>query len=175
MVLNIIVKPIITDQQIEIPLQKENFAIENLPCHSFESNLKPLIKWMNLIGIPPPPTDGIPRWPYYLFRIFAVSVFVVVDVWLVVHIFLNASSVSGAYSIGASSTALAWNFIVDGCNFSLYEIIGYGFLITLTRPETWRNLIMSTNELDNNWPLPQIYTQCRTSLINLMIFLGLSV
>ena len=171
MVLNIKVKPI--DEQISIPSNMD-LSPENL-SYSFEWSLNPLVKWMSILGVPPPPIDGNPRWPYYFIRIFVVSVLIIVDFWLVGHIFLNASSVSGIFSNGPSTTALSWNLIVDGCNFSLYEIVGYGFLISLTRPKTWRNLITSTNKLDQHLPLPHIYPKCRRSLINLMIYVATSV
>ena len=171
MIRKISVKPI--GEQTVIPSNKDP-TTKNL-SHSFDWSLNPLIKWMSVLGVPPPPIDGNPRWPYYFIRIFVVSVLIIVDFWLVGHIFLNADSVSRAYSNGPSTTALSWNLIIDGCNFSLYEIVGYGFLITLTRPKTWRNLITSTSELDQNLPLPHIYPKCRKSLIILMIYVTISV
>ena len=159
------------------PLQRiqsklRNGKEENISMN-FNWSIQPLARWMCFLGVPPP-TNGYNCF-FIFYRPFCFLLVVLIQSSLVIHIFFNAKSVSREQINGISTTALSWNFIIDNTNFALYAIAGHCFLLQLTRPKTWANLINSLELLEKNFLLCDIYPKCRQLTINATAYIIASV
>ena len=152
---------------------------ENKTLQTFDWALKPLIKWMCCLGQPPPSESGEPSSstncliPFI--RIFMFVLVSCIHGWLIINICLNAKSVAMSYTNGYSSGAVAWNFIIDAFNFSVYVIVNHAYLIFLTQPKQWKTLTNSVRMLEENSTTVQIYQKCRNTMINIITFVIISV
>lgn len=139
------------------------------------SSIEPLRRWMCLIGVYPPPVNGFCCGLYYFYQAFCFLLVVLIQSSTVIHIFRNARTVSSAQINVNSTTALSWNFIIDNTNFALYAITGHGFLLLLTRPRMWTDLINSFELLDKNLPSLDIYPRCRQLTFIAIVYIIASV
>ena len=141
--------------------------------------LNPLFKWMCCLGLPPPSESRVfSNTTKYLIALIRILIFVLVfstHLWLVINICLNAKSVAMSYTNGYSSGAVAWNFIIDAFNFSVYVIVSHACLIFLTQPKHWNVLIKSFQRLEESSTVHHIYKKCRYTMIYLITYVIVSV
>lgn len=169
------------------PIEKSN----SISCSSADSNpstetknlsknfiwsLKPLTRFMYLIGVPLPLTDDKSSrpWRKLLTAVFFVVV-VLIHLWLVVHVSLHARDISVSYASRVSSSATSWNFIIDNLNWAMYIVGGHSFLLFLTKPEIWKDLSDSFKSLEGNLAKLDIYPQCRRVTVHLLTYNVVSV
>lgn len=141
---------------------------------TLNSSLDSLRKWMKLIGVPLPPVTGsFNPFSQFICAIF-FTVVLLIHLWLVFHTSFNARTVSVSYSNGISTTASSWNFIIDSINFAMYVISGHVFMLFLTRPKTWKDLINSLKILEDQDTI-NIYRKCRQFTFHAIVYVISSV
>lgn len=155
--------------------KQSNLSNQNSKTSNLNLSLKAITTWLSFIAIPPPPVSGSSRQLIQFLRIFSLLFVLIVHFTLVVHVFLNARNVSLTYTRGISTTASSWNFIIDNINWAMYVVGGHVFLLFLTRPKTWTDLINSFNLLEDNLKTPDILSKCRRVSVQLIVYIICSV
>ena len=142
--------------------------------NTFCTSLKPFAKWMNLIGTPLPMENNSSclRTGYSVVCFLTI---VSMQIAIVTHIFFNARSVSVSYVKGISTSATAWNFIIDNTNLAMETIGGHGFLLFLTRKKNWMDLVDSFVLLEESLKLHNVYPKCRKLAITSVGYIIISV
>ena len=121
--------------------------------YGWKFSLEPFWKWMNLIGMTTSKAEDITclssihRWVIYLFVLFLhPSIFI--------HMICNTESIVSTYTKGDYSSALHWNFLIDGFNYAAYIVGVYSvYFVTMIHMGHWKSLKDSIDLIEINLPL----------------------
>ena len=118
----------------------------------FSESLRPLTKWMSVIGF------SIPTNRFNLISRSFIFLWVFsVQLAINCHIYVNLESVVTSYTPNASSSALKWNYVIDALNFAICLVANHILFLKITQPSAWNNL-MDSFEQSINW---QLNYKCR--------------
>ena len=151
------------------PTQSPNTEsrVEKRQCNSFHWSLKPITKWMCILGIPLSVKDSS---CCRVNRIFCFTLVFFIHSSQIIHMLLASS-----YKTGTSSTALSWNFIIESAITAVYTVGGHISLLLITRSETWMDLVHSFKLLEENLPSSDLYLTCRKLAAKTLIYIISSV
>lgn len=136
-------------------------------------SLKPLTNWMNFLGVAVPSSDlgsNVTGWLSYSYHYFVFILVLLINFWMLVHIFLNAKNVSSAYSNQTSNNTLSWNFIIDTINTAVCSVFAHISVLALTKPGTWEKLLNSLKTLEKYDSTASIYPKCREVAGRLLVY-----
>lgn len=138
-------------------------------------SLKPIVYWMNLLGVPPQTNTGSTVLFKNIIRITVFTLVVIIQFWLLIDTFLNSITLSKSLVHGVSTSALSWNFIIHNFNQAVYTCVGHTVLLLITRSNSWLDVIESFKQLDKHLTPLDIYPQCRRISIYIIIYNVISV
>ncbi len=139
---------------IKIMRVKPIGAHDTIHNYGWKSSLESFWKWMKIIGMAPSSEaedisyfSSIHRWVTYLLVLFLhPSIFV--------HMLCNTESIVSTYTKGYYSSALHWNFLIDGFNYAAYIIGVYSVCyFKIIHRGHWKSLTDSFDLIETNFLL----------------------
>ncbi len=158
-------------------MEVRNNIIQNI--YGWQSSLEPFWKWIRFIGMTTSEAEDITclssihRWVLYLFVLFLhPSIFI--------HMICNTESIVSTYTKGDYSSALHWNFIIDGFNYAAYIVGVYSvYFVTMIHMGHWKSLKDSIDLIEMNLPLSaqnhRLAKKCSIAAVNYLILSVLPV
>jgi len=121
--------------------------------YGWKASLEPFLKCMRFIGMTSSEAEDISylssihRWVTYLLVLFLhPSIFI--------HMICNTESTVITYTKGDYSSALHWNFLIDGFNYAAYIVGVYSvYFVMMIHMGHWKSLKDSIDFIEIKLPL----------------------
>ena len=89
----------------------------------------------------------IHRWVIYIIVLFLHPI-------VFIHLICNTESIVSTYTKGDYSSALHWNFLIDGFNYAAYIVGVYSvYFVVMIHRGHWKSLTDSIDLIEMNLPL----------------------
>jgi len=126
-------------------------VVTALVLPNWKSNLKPILKWMSLIGLY---SDDHNTGKYYRCkRIYCCLFFafiLVIESLAAYFSLLNIEKITESLTSKNGSVALKWSIMIDTFNFGIYMVLGTACALILTGPKEWTSLLESIQHFQSH-------------------------
>lgn len=117
---------------------------------NWKSNLKPILKWMSLIGLY---SDEHNKGKCYRYKRiycwFCYAFILVIESWTAYYSFMRNEKLTDNFTAKNSSAAMKWSILIDTFNYAIYIMLGTACALILTGPKEWTSLLDSIQKFQS--------------------------
>ena len=133
-------------------LSKNKVKVDaTLVIPNWKSNLKPILKWMSLIGLYS--ADEHNKGTCYrckrIYCWFSYAFILVIESWVAYSSFMRNEKITENYTAKNSSAAMKWSILIDTFNYAIYIVLGTACALILTGPKEWTSLLDSIQKFQS--------------------------